>query len=339
MDKILIGPAPIMDIEHAYAPQLRAAGYELIIGQRKPLLTVPDLMQQLPGCVASLAGSEPYIPEVIAAGAAKGLRVLARAGVGYDAINVDAATEHGIPVCIGPGTNDNAVGEHAMLLLLAQAKQLVFQNVNTKAGNWPRKAFEPVRGKTVGIIGLGRTGKAFARRALAFDVRVVAYDPVVDSDFVSKYGVEIQSSPDDVFRQADFLSFHVPYKPDTHDYFNDRTAALMKPTACLINTSRGEVINEATLFRVLTEKKLAGAGLDVYCGEPVKAGNPLASLDNVIMTAHTAGIDKQSRVDMAAAAAKAILTLLKGEWLPDGWVVNPEVKPKFLAKFAALSGK
>ena len=137
---------------------------------------------------------------------------------------------------------------------------------------------------------------------------------------------------DDVFRQADFLSFHVPFKPDTRDYFNDRTAALMKPTAYLINTSRGEVVNESTLCRVLTEKKLAGAGLDVYVGEPVKLGNPLSQFDNVVMTAHTAGVDKQSRIDMAAAAAKAILTLLKGEWLPDGWVVNPEVKERFFAR-------
>ena len=305
-----------------------------MIGKRKPLLTVADLLEQLPGCVASLAGSEPYTADVIAAGAAKGLRVIARAGVGYDAVSVEAATAHGIPVCIGPGTNDNAVGEHAMMLMLALAKQLVFQNSGTKAGTWPRKAFEPVRGKTVGIIGLGRTGKAFARRAAAFDVRLVAFDPVIDSAFVAKHGIEMQKNADDVFRLADFLSFHVPSKPDTQDYFNDRTAALMKPTAYLINTSRGEVIDEKTLYRVLTEKKLAGAGLDVYCGEPVKAGNLFSSLDNVIMTAHTAGIDKQSRVEMAAAAAKAILTLLKGEWLPDGWVVNPEVKERFLGKFS-----
>jgi D-3-phosphoglycerate dehydrogenase len=334
MPNVLIGPAPILDIEHAWAPALRGAGYDFVIAKRTPLLTEADLFEQLPGCVASLAGSEPYTPAVIAAGAAKGLRVIARAGVGYDAINVEAATAHGIPVCIGPGTNDNAVGEHAMMLLLALSRKLVYQNVHVRTGDWPRKAVDPVRGKTVGVIGLGRTGKAFARRAVAFDVKVVAYDPVVDSAFVAKYGIEMKSNPDDVFKAADYLSFHVPYTPLTHNYFNARTAALMKPTAYLINTSRGEVIHEPTLCQMLAEKKLAGAGLDVYVSEPVKAGNPLAAFENVLMTAHTAGIDTQSRVDMAAAAAKAILTLLKGEWLPDGWVVNPEVRERFLANRA-----
>lgn len=332
MPTILIGPAPLMDVEHAYGPQFRAAGYDLIVGKRTPLLTIADLMEQLPGCVASLAGSEPYTPEVIAAGAAKGLKVIARAGVGYDGVNLEAATAHGIPVCIGPGTNDNAVGEHAMLLLLSCAKSLVFQNTNTKLGKWPRIAFEPVRGKTVGVIGLGRTGKAFSRRAKAFDTRVVAYDPIVDAAFAAKYDIEMQKTADDVFRQADFLSFHVPFKPDTHHYLNARTIGLMKPTAYVVNTSRGEVVDEAALHDALLNKRLAGAGLDVYCGEPVKPGNPLSELDNVTMTAHTAGVDKQSRIDMAAAAAKAILTLLKGEWLPDGWVVNPGVKEKFLAR-------
>jgi phosphoglycerate dehydrogenase-like enzyme len=332
MPSVLIGPAPILEIEHAYGPALRNAGYDLIIGRRTPLLTVDDLMAQLPGCVASLAGSEPYTPEVIAAGAAKGLRVIARAGVGYDGVNVDAATAHGIPVCIGPGTNDNAVGEHAMLLILALAKSLIRQNVETKTGLWPRKAFLPLRGTTVGIIGLGRTGKALARRAAAFDVKLIAYDPVVDRAFCDKYGVAMQSSFEPVFREADFLSFHTPLLPSTRDYLNGETLKLLKPTAFVVNTSRGEVIDETALHAALAARQIAGAGLDVFHDEPVKAGHLLATLDNVILTAHTAGIDRQSRIDMATAAAHAIVTLLKGEWLPDGWVVNPEVKDRFLAR-------
>jgi D-3-phosphoglycerate dehydrogenase / 2-oxoglutarate reductase len=329
MPKVLIGPAPILEIEHAYGPALRAAGYDLVIGRRTPLLTADDLMAQLPGCVASLAGSEPYTAEVIATAAAQDLRVIARAGVGYDGVNVDAATAHGIPVCIGPGTNDNAVGEHAMLLILALAKSLIRQNVETKAGLWPRKAFLPLRGKTVGIIGLGRTGKALARRAAAFDMKLIAYDPVVDRAFCDRYGVAMQSSFEPVFREADFLSFHTPLTPGTRDYLNGETLKLLKPTAFVVNTSRGEVIDESALHAALVEKRIAGAGLDVFHDEPVKAGHPLATLDSVVLTAHTAGIDRQSRIDMATAAAHAIITLLNGEWLPDGWVVNPEVRPQW----------
>lgn len=331
MPRVLIGPAPILEIEHAYGPALRAAGHDLVIGQRTPLLTKADLMEQLPGCAASLAGSEPYTADVIAAGAAQGLRVIARAGVGYDGVDVEAATAHGIPVCIGPGTNDNAVGEHAMLLILALAKSLIRQNVETRQGKWPRKAFLPLRGQTVGIIGLGRTGKALARRAVAFDTKVIAYDPVVDRDFCMTFGVTMHDSPEPVFREADFLSFHTPLLPSTRDYLREETIALMKPTAFVVNTSRGEVIDDAALVQALKAKRLAGAGLDVFHEEPFKAEHPFATLDNVILTAHTAGIDRQSRVDMATAAAKAIITLLKGEWLPDGWVVNPEVKQRFLA--------
>jgi phosphoglycerate dehydrogenase-like enzyme len=330
--KVFIGPAPLRDIEHAYAPALTAAGHELKFGPPSHLLSADQVLELLPGCDASLAGSEPYTAKTIAVAADRGLKVIARAGVGYDAVDLAAATDHGVAVCIGPGTNDNAVAEHAMLLLLAQAKQLLFQDKETRLGTWPRKAFEPVRGQTLGIIGLGRTGKALARRAKAFDMSIMAYDIVWDEDFVKHHGIEKANSPEDVFSRADYLSLHVPLTPITKHLVCERTLKLMKPTAYLVNTSRGPVVNETDLEAALKAKVIAGAGLDVYDKEPLKAGHGLAALPNVILTAHTAGVDRKSRVDMAAAAAKAIIELLQGRWLPDGWCVNPEVKEKFLSR-------
>jgi D-3-phosphoglycerate dehydrogenase / 2-oxoglutarate reductase len=330
--KVFIGPAPLRDYEHAFAPALADAGYDLVWGPKTHLLNPEQLLAHLPGCAASLAGSEPYTPAVIAAAAAKGLRVIARAGVGYDAINLDAATAHGIPVCITPGANDGAVAELAMTHLLALSKSLFYQDRENRRGTWPRIACDPVRGRTLGIIGLGRTGKATARRAAGFDMKLLAYDIVIDREFVAKYNVELAANADEVFKRADYLSLHVPLTPETKQLVNARTLGLMKSGAYLINTSRGPVIDESALVDALKAKKIAGAGLDVFASEPLAAGHPLATLENVILTAHTAGVDKQSRLDMAAAAAHAIITLLKGEWLLDGWVVNPEVKPAFLAR-------
>jgi phosphoglycerate dehydrogenase-like enzyme len=330
--KVLIGPNPLRDYEHAFAPALTAAGHDLVWGPKTHLLNPDQLMGCLPGCAASLAGSEPYTPEIIAAAAAKGLHVIARAGVGYDAINLEAATAHGIPVCITPGANDGAVAELAMCHLLALAKSLFYQDKENRLGTWPRIACDPLRDRTLGIIGLGRTGKAMARRAAGFDMKLLAYDIVIDRDFVAKYHVELAPNPDEVFKRADYLSLHVPLTPLTKQMVNARTLGLMKPGAYLINTSRGPVVDEAALFEALKTKRIAGAGLDVFEKEPLKPGHPFGTLDNVILTAHTAGVDKQSRLDMAAAAAHAIITLLKGEWLPDGWVVNPEVKSAFLSK-------
>jgi D-3-phosphoglycerate dehydrogenase / 2-oxoglutarate reductase len=330
--KVFIGPAPLRDYEHAFVPALAAAGHDVIWGPKAHLLNTEQLLAVLPGCDASLAGSEPYTPEVIAAAAAKGLKVIARAGVGYDAINVEAATKHGIPVCITPGANDGAVAELAWTHLLALAKSLFFQDKENRLGTWPRIAVDNVRGRTLGIIGLGRTGKATVRRAAGFDVKVLAYDIVIDREFVAKHNVELATHPDEVFKRADFLSLHVPLTPQTKQMVNARTLGLMKPASFLINTSRGPVVDEAALFDALKAKRIAGAGLDVFENEPLKAGHPFGTLDNIILTAHTAGVDKQSRLDMAAAAAHAIVTLLKGEWLPDGWVMNPEVKAAFLTR-------
>lgn len=334
--RVLFGPAPMRDIPHCYEPVLSAAEFELVYPPAARQMTEDELLALLPGCVASLAGSEPYTRRVIAAAAAAGLKVIARAGVGYDAVDVQAATDHGVIVTYAPGSNHEAVAEHALLLILGLAKSVVMQHADTKAGKWPRKAQQPVREKTLGIIGLGRTGRATALRALAFRMNVVACDPYVDGEFAKRQGIPLVSL-DEVLAWSDYVSLHVPLTAETRHLIRAETIAKMKPTATLINTSRGEVVHEADLYDALKSKRLAAAGLDVFEHEPLK-DHPFQTLDNVLLTAHTAGVDFRSREDMVNFAARGIADLFAGKW-PSEWVVNPEVRDRWAAGMPNAGGR
>jgi D-3-phosphoglycerate dehydrogenase len=327
--RVLIAPAPLRDIEPVYGPVLRDAKLDLVFPRRHAQMTEAELLDQLPGCAASLAGSEPYTAAVIAAAAAKGLRVIARAGVGYDAVDLDAATRHGVAVTFAPGTNQDAVAEHTFALILALAKTVVTQHTLIKQGQWPRRANLPLRGQTLGVVGLGRIGKSVARLGRAFQMDVVAYEPFPDPGFVAANGITLLSL-DDLLRRSDWVTLHMPMLPESRQCISRRTLDLMKPTAFLINTARGGVVCEPDLYDALKNKRIAGAGLDVFEDEP-PGDNPLLTLDNVVLTAHTAGVDLKSRDDMARLAARAIAALLAGEW-PAEWVVNPEVKDRFFTR-------
>jgi D-3-phosphoglycerate dehydrogenase len=324
MPKVMIGPAPLAGLQGEFVEVLKQARFEL----RYPLKTVQmleeDLLVQMPGIHASLAGSEPYTRKVFEA--LPDLKVVARAGVGYDAVDVEAATDHGVVVAFAPGTNQNSVAEHTFMLILALARNLIFQHTRIQQGEWVRKANLPLRGKTLGLVGLGRIGRAVALNAVSFQMKVIAYEPYPDKAFTEKHGIKL-CTLEDVFRQADYLSLHLPATPDSKHLVNQKTLALMKPTAFLINTARGAIVNEPDLYAALRDKKIAGAGLDVFEDEPPR-DNPLAKLDNVVLTAHTAGVDSQSRDDMALLAAQCIAQLARGEW-PASCIVNPEVKGKF----------
>lgn len=329
MNRVLIGPAPLREIPESYVPVLEGAGLVPVFGPQTPKFTEAQVAELLPGCVASLAGSEPYTPAIIAAAAKQGLKVIARAGVGYDEVNTAAATEHGVAVTIGAGSNQLAVAEHTFMLILALARKLIPQHYDTKTGKWPRKANEPIRGKTLGVIGVGRIGKEIVRLGHAFGMNVIASEILPLGDFLTPYDAKLVSS-DEVFAQADYVTLHTPMTPLTEHMVNGRTLGLMKPTAFLVNTSRGPVVDETALLKTLTGKKIAGAALDVFEHEPAKV-NPLFALDNVVLTAHTAGVDTRSIRDMANYAARAIVKLLEGEW-PAEWVVNPDVRTRFMSR-------
>lgn len=332
--RVLVAPAHLRAIEHAYAHILRDAGYTIEFSpHNKPgteqQLTPAELLEILPGCVASLAGSEPYTRAVIEKAAASGLKVIARAGVGYDAVDLAAATDHGVAVCYAPGTNQEAVAEHAFMLMLALVRKLREQDVEVRKGLWPRRTVGHLRGQTLGIVGLGRIGKAMAQRAAPFGLKVLATEILPDRAFAAAHNVTFVPL-EELLKKSDIVTLHVPKTPETRNLIRRETLALMKPTAYLLNTARGGIVHEKDLYEALVAKKIAGAGLDVFEVEPLRT-SPLCDLDNVILTAHTAGVDEQSRQDMARLPATAIVKLLAGEW-PADWVVNPAVREKFFAR-------
>lgn len=185
----------------------------------------------------------------------------------------------------------------------------------------------PLRGRTLGLAGLGRIGKAVATRALAFEMRVLAYDPVPDAAFCAAHGISLVSF-EKLLAESDFLSLHLPSTPQTRHLINRDTLARMKPDAVLVNTSRGGLVCEADLVPALQDKKIGGAVLDVFEQEPLPPDHPLRKLDNVVLTPHAAGVDILSLGDMARSAAEAVASLRRGEW-PIEKIINPEARTAF----------
>jgi phosphoglycerate dehydrogenase-like enzyme len=324
MSKVLIAPMTLARSKGPFAAVLRDAGFELVYPGKGHQLTEDELFAALDGVAAAVAGSEPYTARVLAAHPT--LRVIARVGVGYDAVDVAAATARGVAVTIAPGTNQDAVAEHTFCLLLGLTKGLVAQHLAMKAGGWPRGITLPLRGKALGIAGLGRIGKAVALRGEAFGMRLLAYEPYPDDAFIAAHRVTLLPF-ERLLAESDVLTLHLPLTPASRHLINRRTLALMKPTAFLINTARGALVSEADLREALAGGRLAGAGLDVFEQEP-PGRNPLFELDNVLLTPHAAGTDTQSLADMAQSAAEAIVALSRGQW-PAEKVVNPEVRERF----------
>lgn len=324
MKKILITPMTLAGGKGPHVPILQEAGFELTYPPRVGQLTEEELLHALPGHSAVLAGSEPYTRQVIEA--APGLKAIARVGVGYDAVDVAAATDHGIAVAIAPGTNQDAVAEHTFALILGAAKRVVHHHNALKVKGWPRQPTVPLRGRTLGIAGLGRIGKAVALRGEAFGMRLLAYEPYPDVQFVAQHGITLVPF-EQLLAESDFVTLHVPYTPESKHLINSKTLALMKPTAFLINTARGGLVKEVDLLEALRAKRIAGAGLDVFEQEP-PGENPLFELENVTLTAHIAGVDHKSLDDMAASAARTVVALSRGEW-PGEAIVNPPVRAKF----------
>jgi len=327
MTKMLIVPREIAKFADKFRPVLEGAGLEVTVlpPAEANLPNEDELLVALKGIEAVIAGSEPYSPRVLAANPQ--MRVIARSGVGYDAVDLDAATKCGAAVCIAPGTNQGSVAEHTFALMLAFTRRVIPRHSTLAAGKWTRLMSLPIRGKTLGLAGLGRIGKAVATRALAFEMKVIAYDPMPDAAFAAAHGIELVPF-DRLLTESDFLSLHLPLMPSTKHIINRDTIARMKPDAVLVNTSRGGLVCEADLIPALREGKIAGAALDVFEEEPTPADNPLRFLPNVVLTPHNAGVDVQSLEDMARSAAEAIASLRRGEW-PTEKVVNPEVRARF----------
>lgn len=325
MPKVLVSPATLNQVHGSHIDALVKAGLEPVYNGLGRQMVEEDLLVHLKGITACVAGSEPYTQRVFQAHPQ--LRVVARVGVGYDAVDLDAATANGVAVTFAPNTNHGSVAEHTFALMLALTKRLISQHEGVRTGKWPRGTNLPMRSKTLGIAGLGRIGKAVATRARAFGMRLLAYEPFPDQAFIKAQEIELVSF-EELLKQSDFLTLHLPMSEESRHLMNHKTLALMKPSAFLINTSRGGVICEADLEVALREKRIAGAGLDVFEEEPPLETNPLLKLDSVVLTPHAAGVDVLSIAEMALSAAEAVVSLSRGEW-PEEKVVNPKVRSRF----------
>ena len=326
MAKVLISPREVAKFADKFRGVLETAGLEVVLPPAEANMPTEDeLLGALRGVEAVVAGSEPYTPRVLAANPQ--LRVIARVGVGFDAVDLPAATAAGIAVTIAPGTNQGSVAEHAFALMLGFTRHIPARHAALAAGGWNRLMSVPLRGRTLGLAGLGRIGKAVAARAAAFEMRVMAYDPIPDGAFCGAHGIASVTF-DELLAASDFLSLHLPLTAETRHVINRSTLARMKPGAVLVNTSRGGLVCEPDLVAALREGQLAGAALDVFEQEPTPADNPLRTLPNVVLTPHAAGVDVQSLEDMARSAAQAVASIRRGEW-PTEKVVNPDVRSQF----------
>jgi D-3-phosphoglycerate dehydrogenase len=278
------------------------------------------------GYQAVLAGSEPYTADVLSG--AETLRVIARVGVGYDAVDLEAAGRRNIAVTIAPGTNDAAVAEHTVAMILCIGRRLVERDRWVRSGVWPRvPLFAPVRTSRLGIVGLGRIGKEVALRALALGMDVVAYEPFPDRAFVAERGVKLVEL-DELLATSDYVTLHLPLTDETEGLMNGETLGRMKPGSVLINTARGGLVVEEALVEALQSGRLAAAGLDVLRREPPPRDHPLLGRENVLFSPHIAGIDRLSVQSMAKKAAKVVVDLYAGHW-PADCVVNPELGPRW----------
>jgi len=256
------------------------------------------------------------------------LRVIARTGAGVDNVDVPAATEMGILVTSVPGANTRTVAEHALALILSLAKRLPLMDRELRRDNFGiryKGLARDLTGKTLGLIGLGKIGSELARMChLAFDMRILAYDPYlpVEAQDALKSWVGF-CDMEKVFRESDVISLHIPLSGTTQKLVGARELGWMKPEAFLVNTSRGGVVDEAALTQCLKERKIAGAGLDVFSQEPPEQDNPLKELDNVILTPHIAGLTLECGIRVSVLAARGVLDVFQGR-RPDG-MVNPEV--------------
>ena len=322
MPNVLITPAPLRRQPGTFRDLLLAAGFKPIDAEGQNTLTTPELLRFLPEADAMLAGSE--LLDASALDQAPRLRVIARTGVGYDAVDVAAATARKIPLTITPGTNHESVAEQAFALILGFCRRIALNDAIIRRGGWDRTTVEPVRGKTLGLVGLGRIGRAMVPRALAFGLRVVAFDPVGDAETDRRLGVE-RASLEDLLAASDIVSLHMPLVPATRGLFNRDAFARMRPGAFLINTSRGGLVVESDLYEALRSGHLGGAGLDVLDPEPPDSSNPLLSLPNVVISPHMGGVDARSMADMAEKAAQCVVDLYEGRW-PAECVVNGELE-------------
>lgn len=269
-------------------------------------------------------------------------KLIASIGVGYDHLDVDAATEFGILAANVPDASTREVSDHAMALILACTRRIVHLNEVVKRGGWTAVGdpyisgeiwpkLSRLEGQTLGLIGLGRIGRALVPKARSFGLRIVACDPYVAPEVFRRLEVQ-QVNLDQLLSQSDIVSIHAPLTPETEGLLGLEQLKKMKPTACLVNTARGAIVDQEALYAVLSDGNISAAAVDVTEPEPIPRDSPLLKLDNFIVTAHSAGLSPPAFADLQRRPAEEVIRVVRGQW-PVG-LLNPEAKEKYLRKWA-----
>jgi len=297
------------------------AGWEVVVSDPK------NYAAHLADCDALLVRSAVKVDAELLAKAPK-LSVVGRAGVGVDNVDLDAATEAGVLVMNTPGGNAVSVAEHTLGLMLAMARSIPSASASTKAGKWEKKKFlgNELRGKTLGILGLGSIGREVARRARPFEMRIVAFDPYVNPQTAKDLGIEL-APLNKVYAESDYLSMHVALTPETQGMINDSAIAKMKQGVRIVNCARGELIDGAALARGLEAGKVGGAALDVFQMEPPAAGEPLLAIESVIATPHIGGSTEEAQEIVGIRIVEQVI-----EYLKNGVALNAVNLPSITAE-------
>ncbi|MBV9042197.1 MAG: phosphoglycerate dehydrogenase, partial [Acidimicrobiia bacterium] len=292
--------------------RLREAGHEVDV---RLGLSPEELLSAIQGADALIIRSATKVTEPVL-DAAGDLIVVGRAGIGVDNVDVAAATRRGVMVVNAPQSNILSAAEQAMALLLAQARNIPQAHAALKAGKWERSRWEgvEVHGKTLGVVGLGRVGALVAQRALAFGMRLVAYDPYVSKDRARQMGVDLMSL-EELVKVADFLTVHLPKTPETLGIIGKELLSQAKPGLRLVNTARGGIVDEDALAEAVRSGIVAGAGLDVFAEEPTTS-SPLFELDAVVVTPHLGASTREAQDKAGDTIAEMVLLALGGDFVP-----------------------
>jgi D-3-phosphoglycerate dehydrogenase len=304
---------------------IRDAGIEV---DSKAGLSEDEIVKIIPAYDALIVRSETKAtPRIIEAG--KNLKIIARAGVGVDNIDLPTATKNGVIVVNSPEGNTVAAAEHTWAMLLSMARSIPQAHCKLKTGVWDKKSFKGVEvlNKTLGVIGLGKIGRRVASYALGMGMRVIGSDPFVTADYAKSLGVELKTV-DEVIKEADFITFHVPKTKETAGMINAQAIAKMKKGVRLVNVARGGIIDEKALYDALKSKQVAGAALDVFEKEPTES-SPLFELDNIVVTPHLGAATVEAQINVAVDVSEQIIEVLKGGAARSA-VNIPSMKPELI---------
>jgi len=313
---------------------LKNAGIE---AEMKTGLSEDELIKIIPQYDALVVRSATKVtPKIIEAG--KNLKIIGRAGVGVDNVDLPTATKNGVIVVNSPEGNTVAAAEHSWAMLLTMARQIPQAYSKLKAGNWDRKSFKGIEvlNKTLGVVGLGKIGRRVASYALGMGMKVIAYDPFVTAENAKTLGVELKKL-EEIIKESDFITFHIPKTKETANMINAMTISQMKKGVRLVNVARGGIINEKDLYDALKSGQVAAAALDVFEKEPLPADSPLLTLDNVIATPHLGASTVEAQVNVAVDVIEQIIEVLKGGAARSA-VNIPSMKPELIAPVKPFMG-